>query len=68
MKVKLEVVKDSVFCEWRRFVGEWDFETGCHNYFETVEGATLDEVNFQYCPFCGRKIKEQVLMSSLDVT
>ena len=46
------------FCEW-----EYDFDgcynTGCKKHYEfTVDDIEANE--FKYCPYCGKKIKENI--------
>ncbi|MGZ8944327.1 MAG: hypothetical protein ACXW1W_02765 [Methylococcaceae bacterium] len=68
MKINVQIQQRKGACMWIRFHDEWDYETDCKHYFEILEGATLAEIGFIFCPFCGRKIKEKQLINSLDVT
>ena len=45
-------------CKWKFESDEWStWTTGCKSYFAFTEGNIKDN-NFEYCPFCGHKIKE----------
>ena len=55
--VKQGVVTDYV-CEWRLCDEEANvYDTSCRNPHILIEG-TPKENNYEYCPYCGKKIKE----------
>jgi hypothetical protein len=68
MKLKIIKVPEQSACQWRRFQTEWDFETACGHYFQTETGTGMTDIGFLFCPFCGRKITEQVLGAELEFT
>jgi hypothetical protein len=44
-------------CGWLYMVDEGYYETKCNQSFYFVDGETLAEnITFQYCPYCGKKI------------
>ena len=52
----LENVSDDV-CEWRLCDEESNvYDTSCRNPHILIEG-TPKENNYEYCPYCGKKIK-----------
>ena len=54
--VKQCVVSDDV-CEWRLCDEEANvYDTSCRNPHILIEG-TPKENNYEYCPYCGKKIK-----------
>ena len=54
--VKQGVVSDDV-CEWRLCDEEANvYDTSCRNPHILIEG-TPKENNYEYCPYCGKKIK-----------
>ncbi|MEY3288025.1 MAG: hypothetical protein RLZZ419_267 [Pseudomonadota bacterium] len=56
MKRQIERSRETHICKWVHFVDDWDYETGCSNYFEDLEQMDFKRCGFMYCPFCGRKI------------
>ena len=55
--VKQGGVSDDV-CEWRLCDEEANvYDTSCRNPHILIEG-TPKENNYEYCPYCGKKIKE----------
>ena len=45
-------------CEWRLCDEEANvYDTSCRNQHILIEG-TPKENNYEYCPYCGKKIKE----------
>jgi hypothetical protein len=66
MKLKIIKLPEQSVCHWRRFQAEWDFETACGHYFQTETGNGMADIGFQFCPFCGRQITEQVLGAELE--
>ena len=53
---KFEENKDDV-CEWRLCDEEANvYDTSCRNPHILIEG-TPKENNYEYCPYCGKKIK-----------
>ena len=54
--VKQGSVSDDV-CEWRICDEETNvYDTSCRNPHILIEG-TPNENNYEYCPYCGKKIK-----------
>lgn len=54
--VKLGCVSDDV-CEWRLCDEEANvYDTSCRNPHILIEG-TPQENNYEFCPYCGKKIK-----------
>ena len=54
--VKQGGISDDV-CEWRLCDGEANvYDTSCRNPHILIEG-TPNENNYEYCPYCGKKIK-----------
>ena len=54
--VKQGIVSDDV-CEWRLCDEEANvYDTSCRNPHILIEG-TPKENNYEYCPYCGKKIK-----------
>ena len=54
--VKQGGISDDV-CEWRLCDGEANvYDTSCGNPHILIEG-TPKENNYEYCPYCGKKIK-----------
>ena len=52
----VEELPDDV-CEWRLCDGEANvYDTSCRNPHILIEG-TPKENNYEYCPYCGKKIK-----------
>ena len=55
--------KDAHFCEWTYDDSAEGFETGCSELFcFTADG--IKENGFIFCPYCGRVIKESVIIES----
>ena len=48
-------------CKWTNTIGglleDEYYETECGNDFIFADGA-FEENNFEYCPYCGKKIKK----------
>ena len=50
--------KEEEFCEWEPWDEEANcYHTSCENAHFFVDGSPKDN-NHNYCPYCGRKIKE----------
>ncbi len=49
-------------CRWIRFNHEFDYETDCSHYYEMIEPNGQKQTRFDYCPFCGKPMVEEVLM------
>lgn len=52
--VKVDLVNLHI-CEWEED-HDGNYDTNCNNKFILLSGS-LAESGFEYCPYCGRKIK-----------
>ena len=49
-------------CSWYLFEYEMNaWETSCGNNFTLIGDGTPSESGFWFCPYCGKKIKEEVV-------
>ena len=50
------------YCVWKKgynqFEDEVYWDTSCDNAFQFEDGSPTDN-GFKYCPYCGRKLKEE---------
>ena len=59
----IERAKELVFvpaplCNWFGDDSYDTWETECGQVFQLSNDSTLDENNFAYCPYCGKRINE----------
>ena len=63
--VVVEELSDDV-CEWRLCDEEANvYDTSCRNPHILIEGTPIDN-NYEYCPYCGKKIKAVEQMDEED--
>jgi len=54
------IPKQQKTCTWEEDDVYGMYETECGNAFEIIEGD-IEENSFKFCPYCGRKIQEEVV-------
>lgn len=45
-------------CKWTQDE-DGIYDTDCNNRFEFIGGSTPKENSFEYCPYCGKPLKER---------